>query len=321
MSDPSRADFVNYDIIGDLHGHAQALKELLITLGYAKRDGVWQHDGRQAIFVGDLIDRGPGQMETLETVRTMVEKGKARIVMGNHEFNAIGWATRDPHHATDYLRRREGDKGKQNRHQHEAFLEAVKKGDRHGDWIDWFRTLPLWIEEPRFRVVHACWSETAVKKLKLEGHVSDGAILKPEAYPLCFHDDRLLHKATEVLLKGIEVALPNGESFKDSYGHDRTEMRVRWWDPNISTYRNAFMGPATAVISDTELEKREELIHQPDRATFVGHYWMDATKKPEPLADRVACVDYSVAKKGRLVAYRYDGEDKLTADKFVSVDA
>lgn len=320
MSDPSRGEFVNYDIIGDLHGHVRPLEKLLETLGYAERGGVWQHDRRKAIFVGDLIDRGPGQIETLEIVRTMVETGHARIVMGNHEFNAIGWMTRDPDHPTDYLRQREGDKGKQNRHQHHAFLKAVEEeSDLHNDWIDWFKTLPLWIEEPRFRVVHACWSDAAA--LSLKEHLVDGAILKPEAYPLCFHECRALYDATEVLLKGIEIPLPEGESFKDSYGHERTEMRVRWWDPTISTYKNAFMGPKTAMISETELKDRDGLIHDPDRVTFVGHYWMDASQKPAPLADRVACVDYSVAKKGRLVAYRYCGEDKLTADNFVSVDA
>lgn len=317
MSDPSRAGFVNYDIIGDLHGHVRPLEKLLETLGYAKQDKVWQHDRRKAIFVGDLIDRGPGQLETLETVRTMVEKGHARIVMGNHEFNAIGWMTRDPDHPTAYLRLR----GARNRDQHKAFLEEVQEqSSLHDDWIDWFKTLPLWIEEPKFRVVHACWSETAATTLRT--HMQPGtAILEPQAFGLCFRDGRPLHEATEVLLKGIEIPLPNGQGFHDSYHHWRTSMRVRWWDPAISTYKNAFMGPATAKITDCPLPKPETLIHQPDRVTFVGHYWMDASQKAAPLADRVACVDYSVAKKGRLVAYRYCGEDTLAADNFVSVDA
>ncbi len=47
---------------------------------------------------------------------------------------------------------------------------------------------------------------------------------------------------------------------------------------------------------------------------FVGHYWLTGT--PTPLAGNVACTDYSVAKGGKLVAYRWDGESTLIADKF-----
>jgi hypothetical protein len=45
-----------------------------------------------------LIDRGPKQLATVDLVRRMVEAGSARGVMGNHEFNAIAWATPDPEH-------------------------------------------------------------------------------------------------------------------------------------------------------------------------------------------------------------------------------
>ncbi len=49
---------------------------------------------------------------------------------------------------------------------------------------------------------------------------------------------------------------------------------------------------------------------------FVGHYWLTGT--PTPL---VACTDYSVAKGGKLVAYRWDGESELSADKFHWVES
>ena len=51
--------------------------------------------------------------------------------------------------------------------------------------------------------------------------------------------------------------------------------------------------------------------------TFVGHYWMDPAHKPAPLSDQVACVDYSVAKSGPLVAYRWSGETELDVDRYV----
>ncbi len=85
-----------YDIIGDVHGCADKLEGLLGKLGFEERAGVYRHPERQAIFVGDLIDRGPQQVETLNLVHAMVETGSAKVVMGNHEFNAISYATLNP---------------------------------------------------------------------------------------------------------------------------------------------------------------------------------------------------------------------------------
>jgi hypothetical protein len=87
---------MNYDIIGDIHGHADALERLLQKLGYTRKFGVYSHpEERQVVFVGDFIDRGPKIRETLHIVRDMVLSGNAQAVMGNHEFNAISFHT--PH--------------------------------------------------------------------------------------------------------------------------------------------------------------------------------------------------------------------------------
>jgi hypothetical protein len=72
-----------------------------------------------------------------------------------------------------------------------------------------------------------------------------------------------------------------------------------------------------ASLPDTPVPAHVCLGYPADKPVFVGHYWL--TGAPEPLAPRVACVDYSVAKEGRLCAYRYDGEPELSATKFVSV--
>ena len=81
-----------YDVIGDLHGQYDKLVSLLLHLGYSEQDGKWSHPDRIAVFVGDLIDRGPKQLETVGIVRAMVESGSAKCILGNHEFNAIAWA-------------------------------------------------------------------------------------------------------------------------------------------------------------------------------------------------------------------------------------
>ncbi|MEK0099788.1 AAA family ATPase, partial [Streptomyces sp. A475] len=71
-----------FDIIGDIHGCAAELETLLTRLGYV--DGV-HPEGRTAVFVGDLVDRGPDSPGVLRRVRGMVSSGHALCVPGNHE--------------------------------------------------------------------------------------------------------------------------------------------------------------------------------------------------------------------------------------------
>ncbi|MDQ1319965.1 MAG: hypothetical protein QG655_1208, partial [Actinomycetota bacterium] len=85
-----------YDVIGDVHGCATKLRVLLEQMGYRERHGVYEHPERTAVFVGDLIDRGPEHLEVLSLVKAMADAGTARVAMGNHEFNAICYATPDP---------------------------------------------------------------------------------------------------------------------------------------------------------------------------------------------------------------------------------
>ena len=83
------------DIIGDIHGHAHELHSLLRAMDYSEQDGVYSHAERSVVFLGDFIDRGPDQLEVLRVVTAMTKSGHARAIMGNHEYNAIGWATPD----------------------------------------------------------------------------------------------------------------------------------------------------------------------------------------------------------------------------------
>jgi protein phosphatase len=82
-----------FDIIGDVHGCADELEELLGKLGYAfatSGESVFVHPaGRKAIFVGDLVDRGPRVLDTLQIVRRMVAAGSALCVPGNHDVKLL----------------------------------------------------------------------------------------------------------------------------------------------------------------------------------------------------------------------------------------
>ncbi len=84
-----------FDIIGDVHGCHQELATLLDQLGYPETNlpglgHVRRHpDGRKAVFVGDLVDRGPDTPEVLRTVMAMVEAGSALCVPGNHDVKLM----------------------------------------------------------------------------------------------------------------------------------------------------------------------------------------------------------------------------------------
>ncbi len=76
-----------FDIIGDVHGCYDELLDLLAALGYLADDhsGLRHPDGRRAIFLGDLVDRGPKVIETVTLVRRMVEGAQAFCIPGNHD--------------------------------------------------------------------------------------------------------------------------------------------------------------------------------------------------------------------------------------------
>jgi polynucleotide kinase-phosphatase len=85
-----------FDIIGDIHGCRAELEDLLTELGYElSRDGLGRSggarhaEGRTAVFVGDLVDRGPDTPGVLRLVMGMVAAGTALCVSGNHENKLV----------------------------------------------------------------------------------------------------------------------------------------------------------------------------------------------------------------------------------------
>ena len=79
-----------FDIIGDIHGCCDELEELLSSLGYVRGVRGYAHpEGRRAVFLGDLCDRGPRNADALETVMEMVKGGNALAVPGNHDVKLL----------------------------------------------------------------------------------------------------------------------------------------------------------------------------------------------------------------------------------------
>lgn len=81
-----------FDIVGDVHGCIDELRELLDLLGYEPAGEGYAHPaGRRFVFVGDLVDRGPGSADVLRIVLAMREAGTALNVMGNHDMKFWRW--------------------------------------------------------------------------------------------------------------------------------------------------------------------------------------------------------------------------------------
>lgn len=75
-----------FDLIGDVHGCYREMQELLSKLGYELEDGCYTHpEGRKAVFLGDIVDRGPRIPDVIRTVSKMYEAGAALFVPGNHD--------------------------------------------------------------------------------------------------------------------------------------------------------------------------------------------------------------------------------------------
>lgn len=300
-----------YDLIGDIHGYAGPLRALLQRLGYQESKTHWSHpEGRKVGFLGDYIDRGPEIRETLQIVRGMVDAGQAVAIMGNHEFNALAYAT--PDGQGGWLRPHNSEKTAQ----HQATLnQFTGKEEEWQGWLEWFRTLPLFLEMPGFRMVHAAWDDGAVAQVASIGRLDTDTLREMT------RKGSKLNRVKEILLNGLELELPKGHVFSDKSGLQRKDIRLRWWMPlEGRTYREAVFPDSDSV---PHLPIPEELIngHQgyPEDAepVFVGHYWLPDDDARQPIAPNIACLDYSVAKGGRLTAYRWEGESLLDAQKYV----
>ncbi|MGJ7524020.1 metallophosphoesterase [Variovorax sp. LT1P1] len=304
------------DFIGDVHGHAEKLRALLKQLGYRPVSGTHRHPAaRRAVFVGDLIDRGPHQIQVLDIVRRMVESGDAVCLLGNHEFNAIGYTTRHARRPDEFLRRHTPG----NVRQHAAFLAQVGEGTAdHQEWVRWFRTLPVFLDLGDVRAVHAWWYPPHVDFLR---NVSPtGTLGSDDLIQQAFRKGHRAYEVMEGLLKGLEAELPVGLSYADANGRRRTRTRVRWWDTSAATFADALILP---VQLDDDAMQQEmpaglPIGYDADAPCFIGHYWMSG--EPGLAGARVVCVDYSAGTTGPLVAYRWDGDQSLPAANFVRSD-
>lgn len=302
-----------YDIIGDIHGYAEELKQLLHELGYSESRSGYQHPSRTAVFCGDFVDRGPEIPEVVRIVRQMCDEGHAMAVMGNHEFNALAFDTEDPEQPGQFLR----PHSERNLKQHAATLQQFTAAERQ-DALTWFRRLPVAIETDLFRVVHACWNPSCLQVI--QDAMIEFGVFTPEFLKRATAVDDPVFDAIECVLKGPELPLPDGLTVTDKEGNRRRRIRIRWFQsPQQQTWQTYALPAVNTLPNDPIPQDVFACPYSPDqRPVFVGHYWLRSFP-PKALASNIACLDYSIAKDGWLCAYRLDDDSPLTADRFVVV--
>ncbi len=310
-------DHARFDVIGDIHGYASVLENLLEKMDYTKRDGVWRHPERQAVFIGDYVDRGCENIRACRIVMDMHAAGAALAIMGNHEFNHLALDTPVPGQSGEYLRpHTEKNLGQAKK----TLAEFEKCPNDKATILDWMKTLPLWLELPGLRVVHAFWSTRAQEILK-PYLAADNSIIWEHFPELAKKEEDYSETgdARSHLLSGIEYPLTEGMSFYDSDKNLRKAARLKWWKFDQSPlylHDLALLSPENMKEIPNEALCKSDLSPDTDtRPVIFGHYWM----KPDNLflGPRHVCVDASIAKGGKLAAYRFSGEAELSPDNLI----
>ena len=143
----------------------------------------------------------------------------------------------------------------------------------------------------------------------LQALMGRGNTVTEELMLFASRPDHWAYEAIEVVCKGPEIRLPDGIAFQDKEGKVRRNVRVRWWLPDAVTFREAGIVPPgnQKLIPDLPLPAEWKGHRYSGPPVLFGHYRFTGT--PTVISPQFACLDYSVAKGGPLVAYRFDGEN------------
>lgn len=305
-----------YDIIGDVHGHASLLKKLLLKMGYKKTNGEYTHASRKAIFVGDFINRGPEIRKTIRIIRAMVENGSAYAILGNHEINAIIYNLKDKQ---GFSLVKQPSK---------YFMSLFKTINQYatnpGEWqeqLKWMRSLPLFLDLGEIRVVHACWSDEAVKVA--DSIYDEGKIKKKVFRKIYKKSNTDTSKSVWLLTKGVNLKMPADLKVSSNKGTAPRSIRTRWWEEpagktfNELSFESKFDLPSYTVPS--EILPKTYPYPQDASILFFGHYCRG--RGPYIIKHNICCVDSCVLATKSLIAYQWNGEKELIPNNLVRIEA
>ncbi len=307
------------DIVGDVHGELGVLQNLLAGLGY---DGEGNHPaGRRLVFLGDLCDRGPDSPGVIELVRSLIERGRAQCILGNHELNALRHDMKDGN--AWYF-----DEGHPSFDQERAHSKPAPKGHTYHSF---FLSLPLALERADLRLVHAAWDTGAANALRVTsgsalevfdhheeatrqyldqpGGISARAKAEKEQYRVALFDRSTCPPRLENLgkleelkqtMNPVRVLTSGPERLTDmpffANGKWRMCDRVKWWDEYTDDVP-VIVGHYWR-IADHDGEPDEESASGGTPNLFANHLphaWLGAEAN-------VFCVDFSIGGRHKEVA-------------------
>lgn len=302
-----------YDIIGDIHGHYDMLIKLLEKLGYKAKGESFHHEERKLIFTGDIINRGNKIRKTINLIRNIVESGDGFCILGNHELNAILYSTTDK-------------SGKSIRkHLPRYKLPLMKTLEEYNNYtneykdvIQWFRTLPLYLDLGDLRIAHGGWNSQHIETIKW--YTEDTKKLKKKFLKSYVNDPKLRIAVNEIV-KGKELNLPKDLLIKDNRGIIRRSFRIKWWEnPEGRTFSeiafgNRFELPNYSIPKEIIPQIKPYHIDEPP--IFLGHYCLN--KGAKIFQGNICCIDTCVVRSNSLTAYRWSGEKKLKSKNIIYV--
>ncbi|MBC8340133.1 MAG: metallophosphoesterase [Proteobacteria bacterium] len=265
------------DLIGDVHGEIDALRDILQHLGY---DDVGRHpEGRRLVFLGDLVDRGPDSPGVVRLVMQFVEAGCAQCVMGNHELNI--------------MRARHGELDKLKPDNAWFFGACDLAHEEKAAFDRFFASLPVALHREDLRAVHACWEPGMIATAAEHDHalalykeyarrIDQAILIEPELRSDTI--ERSLAKQNrnpiKVLTSGLEIRTDEPWGLGD--GKLRHEDRDPWFerynDDAFVVFGHYWRIPAPGCGSAKDLFGEYELHHSFGNGNAM-------------------CIDYSVGRR------------------------
>jgi Calcineurin-like phosphoesterase len=266
VSTDRRGERGPFDIIGDVHGCADELIDLLGLLGYrvtfsgegdVRRAQVTPPPGRRAFFAGDLVDRGPNSPDVLRIVMDMVEAGQALCVAGNHDVTCIRWLEGHAshlHHGLDKTAEQFADESPAFADRVLAFLTGLKGH--------------LWVDGGRLAVAHAGVREAMIGR----------ATGKVRAFSL--YGDTESKPAADGLPVRYHWALDYRGETAVAYGHTPV-AEVGWVNNTLCIDTGCCFGGRLTALRWPE----REIVSVPARATYVQRGRPFGHPPPRPKRD------------------------------------
>jgi hypothetical protein len=214
-----------------------------------------------------------------------------------------------------------------NKNQHKEFVKLTPEDQAY--YVEWFKTLPLWLDLGDIRVIHACWHEASMKVVRRI--TGSNRLSTVEHFAEANTPGTELNHAIEVLLKGPEISLVKHDMvpyYDFESKKERKDARIRWWDHDAATL------PALAELRGVRLENRDrypvyeprevdpeylDYVYKDETPLFYGHYWREWESQRDEWTTYTACVDFSGG-SGIMVAYRWSGEPQIHWENYVPHD-